>query len=341
MPSDDLKKRIEALNRKPLKNVPESGSSEAPEIRGLRRKLEKQKSKPAPSSSPASAPVRPSAPSSVDSRDLPGPIIYSRGVPVNGRAPGISPSAVGRDFGPPVKLEDAVQGVPAQALLGPGYYLVEQHARELEAEADHLHRRFVSLTGHPQGQAVERLCRICNSDRVCPSGVLFLDLETTGLSMTPLFLVGTMECCDDGFRFRQYFARDYSEEISVLSAIDERMRDVDVLVTFNGKTFDVPFMRNRAIATGVKLHLPAVHLDLLHEARRIYRRELPNCKLQTLEQMVCGRSRDDDIPGSEIPGVYHEYVRTGNANKISLVLMHNLYDLLTMADLMARMWGRE
>lgn len=291
-------------------------------MKGLRRKLGKQK-EPAPST-----PAPPRQP------------LYARSAPATQARDGHSQSVAGRDFGPAIALEEAVEGISAQAPAGPGYYLVEQPAAALESEAIHLHSRFVSLTGHPDGSAVERIARVCDSERIRPDEVLFLDLETTGLSMTPLFLVGTMECTDVGLLFRQYFARDYSEEISVLSAISQRLRDIRLLVTFNGKTFDVPFMRNRAVATGVKLSTPESHLDLLHEARRSYKRELPNCKLQTLEQMVCGRLRDDDIPGSEIPAAYHEFVRTGNANKISLILQHNLYDLLTMADLMHRMWGR-
>jgi uncharacterized protein YprB with RNaseH-like and TPR domain len=89
----------------------------------------------------------------------------------------------------------------------------------------------------------------------------------------------------------------------------------------------------------VKLPRPKSHLDLLHEARRHYGRETPNHKLQTLEQIVCGRTREDDIPGAMIPAAYHEFVRTGNARTIGLILRHNLRDLLTMADLMHRMWG--
>jgi uncharacterized protein YprB with RNaseH-like and TPR domain len=114
-----------------------------------------------------------------------------------------------------------------------------------------------------------------------------------------------------------------------------------MVVTFNGKCFDMPFLVNRANANGIELPAPEFHLDLLHESRRIYKRDLPNCRLQTLEQMVCGRSREDDIPGSEIPRAYDDFVCTGDACKIASILTHNLYDLLTMADLMHRMWYRD
>ena len=238
-------------------------------------------------------------------------------------------------------IENLIEGIVTQPAVGPGYYLVEKPAVHLEAEARGLHRRFVSLTGHPDGEAVERLKFACNSQRIAPEEVLFLDLETTGLSMTPVFLVGTMECASDGFLFRQYFARNYSEEAGIISAISERFKSARLLITFNGKSFDLPFLKNRALATGIRLCTPESHLDLLSEARRVYGRDLPNCKLQTLERMVCGRCREGDIPGAEIPAVYDRYVRTGNASRISQVLLHNLYDILTMADLMSRMWGRE
>jgi len=237
-------------------------------------------------------------------------------------------------------LEEIVEGVVAKASVGSSYFLISKAAAALEAQATTLYGRFVSLTGYPNGRAVEPIAAICRRERIAPNEIMFLDLETTGLGATPLFLIGTMECTNNGFQFRQYFARDYSEEMSILAAASERLAGARLLVTFNGKSFDVPYMRNRCAATGVKLHLPSSHLDILHEARRLYRSELPNCRLQTLERMICGRYRDNDIPSSEIPAVYHEFVRTGDASKIKLVLKHNLYDLLTTADLMSRMWDR-
>ncbi len=330
MSSDDLIKRMQALNKGPLKNVPHDKRDEQSDLKALRRKLGKQASaRKQIDAQPQQAQV---------AQD---PIVYSRTVTTTACASVAPPARCPIDFGPPVALDEVIEGTLIEASCGPGCYLIELPAHELEAEARLLHRRFESLTGYPDGQAVRRLAAVCESERVCPQEIVFLDIETTGLAMTPLFLIGTMECTPDGFCFKQYFARDYTEEASVISATSDRLASTQLLVTFNGKSFDMPFIQNRAAATGVRLAEPAYHLDLLHEARKSYRRDLPNCKLQTLEQMVCGRCREDDIPGSEIPAAYHEFVRTGNANKISLILQHNLFDLLTMADLMSRMWGRE
>ncbi len=242
---------------------------------------------------------------------------------------------------PAVSLQEVAQGIVTSAPLGPDYFHIEAPAESLEAEAALIHRRFIGLTGHPHADAVVRLAHTCNSERISPEEIVFVDLETTGLSTTPVFLIGTMECGVDGFVFKQYFARTFEEEASILAAFAERLKTTRLVITFNGKSFDMPFLVNRAVANRMKMPIPEFHLDLLHEARRVYRGELPNCKLQTLEYYICGRSRDDDIPGAEIPAAYKAFVRTGNADKIGLILMHNLYDILTMADLMNRMWGRE
>ncbi len=321
MNNEDLRKRIEALNKKPLKNAPDT---ESPEIRALRRKMEKQAARAA---QPAAPSERPTGADTIAYSRMPGPKPRNR--------------ARDADLRGAARLEEIIAGRFEQASKGPGFYLIELAAVELEAEAAVLHRRFVSLTGHPNGRAVERIATVCGRERISPDDVLFLDLETTCLGTTPIFLVGTMECSAEGFRFRQYFARDYSEEVSMLAAASDRLKSARMLVTFNGKSFDEPYLINRSAAVGVNLATPPAHLDLLHEARRQYGRDLPNCRLQTLEQMVCGRCREDDIPGSEIPAAYHEFVRTGDARRIRLILQHNLYDLLTMADLMNRLWNRE
>jgi len=315
----DLKKRIEALNKRPLQNVPDEATHDSAQVKSLRRKLAKQ--------------VRPTLAGPAPSAALPavpGRVLLSRG-PV--AAP---PSQLDSDT--PVSLDEALSEIAEQVSEGPGYFLLERSALTLEASSAQLHRRIVSLTGHPDNEPVEGLAAICRAGRLAPREVLFMDIETTGLGMTPVFLIGTMECDDGEFRFRQYFARDYSEEAAIIAAFSDRMRSSRVLVTFNGKSFDVPFLEGRAIATGAAFHRPHGHLDLLHEARRRYRGELPNCKLQTLEHTICGRAREEDIPGCEIPAAYHDFVRTGDAAKIKTILLHNLYDLLTMADLMGRMF---
>ncbi len=168
--------------------------------------------------------------------------------------------------------------------------------------------------------------------RSAPSFV-FMDLETTGFSSTPLFLGGTAFIRDGAVRCTQMLARDYSEERAVIRALDEILARHEFCVTFNGKSFDVPYLRERAKYHKVELVSAPQQFDLLHAARRKWKHSLPNCRLVTLERHILGRRRIGDIPGWEVPCIYHEFVHTKDARRIRGVLRHNLVDVLSMAEL--------
>ena len=168
-----------------------------------------------------------------------------------------------------------------------------------------------------------------------PEDVLFVDIETTGLSAgTPLFLIGVLRYGADGLRVGQLLARDYTEEPALLLHFAELLDASEVVVSFNGKTYDLPYIRDRSVFMGIPFPFRQGHIDMLHEARRRWRRQLPNCKLQTLEQYICKRVRRGDIPGSEIPDAYHRFVQTGNAVQMRDILHHNVLDLLTTAEVL-------
>ena len=96
--------------------------------------------------------------------------------------------------------------------------------------------------------------------------------------------------------------------------------------------------RRHLFFRGQRLPSPT-HLDMLHLARRRWKKELPDCKLQTLEQRICGRFRVGDIPGSLIPAAYKDYVRTGVEREMDEILLHNAVDLVTLLDLSMRLAG--
>lgn len=160
---------------------------------------------------------------------------------------------------------------------------------------------------------------------------LFFDLETTGFSSTPLFLSAVIDL-KEGVG-RQRFARDYSEERSVIASTAEEIAAADGLVTFNGKSYDLPLLRNRAACNGVSFAFDGEHVDLLHVSRRVWKGRFPDFRLQTLEKMFGGGPRTGDIPGEEIPVFYHDYVRRGYDPRIHNVLRHNMRDVVTLVRL--------
>lgn len=176
------------------------------------------------------------------------------------------------------------------------------------------------------------------ADRLRADGLLF-DLETLGFVGRPLFLIGMLQRAEDGrgYEVVQLLARDYTEEENVLGAFAREARTRPCWVSFNGKSFDLPSLRQRAAYHGVRLPEPSEHLDLLFPARKLYRGVLPNCRLKTLEGRVFGQHRFDDIDGGEIPPAYHAFVRTGEPSTMARILAHNRDDLVTLARLWAHL----
>jgi uncharacterized protein YprB with RNaseH-like and TPR domain len=175
-----------------------------------------------------------------------------------------------------------------------------------------------------------------------PERAIFLDLETCGLSGSALFLAGLLHRVANCLAIELLLARDYSEEAAVLASLWQRIDADGVVVTFNGKSFDWPMVIDRSrrhlLFRGCRPPAP-VHLDLLHPARRRWRKQLPDCKLQTLERHICGRLRTGDIPGSQIPAAYQHFVRTGFEREMDAILLHNAIDLVTLLDLTMRLAG--
>lgn len=167
----------------------------------------------------------------------------------------------------------------------------------------------------------------------------FLDTETSGVSGgtgTLAFLVGVARFIDDKFVLKQFFLRDPSEEPAMLEALIHFLAPCEGLVTFNGKSFDAPLL-----VTRYKMHripLPFkdyAHIDLLPLARRLWRDRLPSRALKYLEEHVLGFTRSsEEVPGYEVPWLYFDYLRTGDARPLGGVFYHNAMDVVAMAALL-------
>jgi len=225
------------------------------------------------------------------------------------------------------------EGVGVEAFLPGGEWRDERGAvfvhERLRSEIERRRAHWGRL-----GQPPETEADLCALSAAGLSRALFLDLETGGLASSPVFLAGTMHWNGEDFVLRQYFARHYGEEAALLRAIGEQARGFDFLVTFNGKSYDAPFLAGRAVVHGLRVALPARHLDLLHPARRRWKERLADFRLTSLEFHVCRRRRSGDIPGEEVPGLYHDYVRNGDPYRLIPVFHHNMLDVITMAEIL-------
>jgi uncharacterized protein YprB with RNaseH-like and TPR domain len=172
-----------------------------------------------------------------------------------------------------------------------------------------------------------------------PDKWCFLDTETTGLaggSGTYAFLVGVGRITSQGFRVRQFFMRDFDEEASSLSALSEHLKQFQVLITYNGRTYDQPLLETRFRMVRQRPPFSSLeHLDLLFGARRLWNLRFDSCRLVELENQILGVERQGDLPGELIPYVYFEYVRTHEIFRLMPIFHHNAIDILSLACLTA------
>jgi uncharacterized protein YprB with RNaseH-like and TPR domain len=165
----------------------------------------------------------------------------------------------------------------------------------------------------------------------------FLDTETTGLAGgtgTYAFLIGVGSIDETGFRLRQFFMRDYGEEPSLLARLSEYLSQFDVLITYNGKTYDQPLLETRFRMSRARHPFDRLeHLDLLFGARRLWKLRLDSCRLVDLENQILGVERQGDLPGEMIPYYYFEYLRTKLAMRLVPIFHHNAIDILSLACL--------
>jgi len=172
---------------------------------------------------------------------------------------------------------------------------------------------------------------------------LFLDTEASGLSGgtgTYAFMVGLGYFHRDEFVIDQLFVENYAKEEGMLDLLSGYLESASLLVTFNGKSFDLNLLETRYLMHGQEAPFEEItHLDLLHPSRNLWDLTLENCKLQTLEREILEFTREDDIPGEEVPGVYFEFIRTGDPTRIAGVFQHNLIDILSLVTVTIMLEG--
>jgi uncharacterized protein len=170
----------------------------------------------------------------------------------------------------------------------------------------------------------------------------FVDTETSGLAGgtgTYAFLVGVgrfePSASGNTFRLLQFFMRDPGEEPALLEALAEFLAPCSALVTYNGKAFDAPLLTTRYTLHSIPVPFEGyTHVDLLHLARRLWRDRLPSRTLKYIEENVLAAPRtSEEVPGYEIPWLYFDYLRTGNAKPLKGVFYHNAMDIVALAAL--------
>jgi hypothetical protein len=173
-----------------------------------------------------------------------------------------------------------------------------------------------------------------------PGDFVFLDIETMGLFSRPIILFGVGFLQHGELVVQQYLLRDIAEEpAALLATMDHFTSDHPALVTFNGKSFDAPYISDRLAYYGMGALFGIPHFDVLHFSRRRWKDELPSLRLSALEKEILGVHRGDDVPGQMVPEFYETYLRTGNCGPLVPIVEHNRQDVISTARLFFHLLG--
>ena len=235
-----------------------------------------------------------------------------------------------------IKIEEVVSGKFISTPFGDSFVRENYFPQDYRCGEVELFQIFQS-----SAKTISSLARDDRLKKIDMNKTVFLDTETTGLAGgagTYIFLVGAGYFEGDQFCVRQYFMRDYNEERALLSAVNELLSNFEAIVSYNGKTFDIPLIQSRFIMSGMKMSLKdPYHFDLLYPARRLWKKRLESCSLSTVERDILGVIRENDVPCYLVPEIYFRYLKTKDARALKQVFEHNLQDILSLVALVSRM----
>lgn len=206
--------------------------------------------------------------------------------------------------------------------------------REVEYAADHRHGHFAVADLLTAGTALARLDPA--GRHVAPERLLYLDTETTGLGQgagNVPFLIGLGWWTGEAFIVRQHLIRHPGEEAAMLAMLAEKLPSFSHLVTYNGRTFDWPLVKNRFVMHRMKPPKDPAHFDFLYPSRSLWRTTLPSVRLGAVEEAKLGIFREDDIPGAMAPQLYFRYLAERDVSLLAGVIRHNELDIATLLTL--------
>lgn len=160
---------------------------------------------------------------------------------------------------------------------------------------------------------------------------ILFDIETTGLNPNydKVILIGILYQEGDNIIIKQFFCNNSSEELELLKSFIENFHNFQFYITFNGNTFDIPFLNKRFSKYNLDYKIdPYLNLDLYRVVRKNKNLlNLNNCKLKTVENFL-GINRNDTIDGAESVELFKKYEVNKDNELKGKILLHNFEDIL-------------
>lgn len=173
------------------------------------------------------------------------------------------------------------------------------------------------------------------------------DIETTGLggrNTSRVILTAMLSPTSEGIEVTQFLAESPYEEDRVLRSTLDYFAEqkTDFLVTYNGLSFDIPFVNRRLEALHFPHNVKMYNLDLYSWIKK--NSVLPS-RLNSLTQKSVetffriGSDRIDAISGRESVKLYYEYVTSRSSMLEKIILTHNREDVVQLYRILHRLFA--
>lgn len=167
---------------------------------------------------------------------------------------------------------------------------------------------------------------------------LFFDIETLGFHRQshPVILIGALEIKGNTLQLTQWIGDSIADEKELLETFFDSVTKDTVLVSFNGKRFDWPFLSSRAKKHRILPPTPYEHIDLF----QFYRGGFAHLDVEshTLRELTKTHFQFQSVESREIPALLQDHLtQKTSPGRLQALFLHNEEDLCSMLALEERM----
>lgn len=171
----------------------------------------------------------------------------------------------------------------------------------------------------------------------CDKEYVFLDIETTGFAPgnSQLYLIGCLNFSENSWSKTQWLAETFDEEERILQNFLNFLPKNFCLITFNGTTFDLPYLQQKIRQFGLESVSPDLDFFDLYKVLKPYKQLLnfSHFRQSDLESFI-GFPRTGDTSGKKCITIYQQFLRTQEVSLAETLLAHNETDLLGMKSIL-------
>lgn len=166
--------------------------------------------------------------------------------------------------------------------------------------------------------------------------ICYFDIETTGFSREKnfIYLIGVVYNEGNVYKSVQWFNDDGDSEESIIKKFVDFVSDYHVVINYNGTSFDIPFVCERAKKYNITFDTTSVQsydlYKLVSKCRKFL--SLNDLKQKSVE-LFLHINRTDKYDGGTLINVYYDFLKNNDNESCRLLMLHNFDDICNLVKI--------